>query len=398
MPVDLSASIYTQYKQARKRADEAMQQSAYPLAAHAYRQSAELMRQYAESAFNAKIRQQRLEQAAALDKLADQAEALPAKVSPTLRKSPPERSSPQASGGEDDYYSQVMALVQKTNIRWEDIGGLEDTKRAIKSAYGLALARKPGHVQISSWRNILLFGPPGTGKTLLAAATAGSMEATFFNVKVSNVLSKYFGESTKLVSALFEAARANSPAVIFIDEFESLTPPRGSGESGTERRLVSTLLAELDGLAGKGDDSFVLTIGATNVPWLLDNAILSRFQKRIYIPLPDEPARAAILEINITRKGLQTAVPLARLAMETEGYSGRELEQLIQTVVNLMIQRQNPDLVHLVDQGRVAVQNYQLQITTLTEDDFRIAFEQVRPSTDAKLLAQYDAWLQSVDS
>jgi SpoVK/Ycf46/Vps4 family AAA+-type ATPase len=116
-------------------------------------------------------------------------------------------------------------------------------------------------------------GPPGTGKTLLAAATAGNLEATFFNVKVSSLLSKYFGESTKLISALYSVARRLSPAVIFLDEFESLTPSRGSGESGSERRIVSTLLAELDGLQGKDDDSFVMTICATNLPWLLDLAI-----------------------------------------------------------------------------------------------------------------------------
>jgi katanin p60 ATPase-containing subunit A1 len=185
----------------------------------------------------------------------------------------------------------VLSLIHKSDVQWGDIGGLEDTKDSIKSAYALALAQKPAGVQVSSWRNLLMYGPPGTGKTLLAAATAGNLEATFFNVKVSSLLSKYFGESTKLISALFSVARRLSPAVIFLDEFESLTPVRGSGESGAERRIVSTLLAELDGLQAKDDTGFVLTICATNLPWLLDLAILSRFQRRIYVPLPDPDAR-----------------------------------------------------------------------------------------------------------
>ncbi len=182
-----------------------------------------------------------------------------------------------------------------------------------------------------------------------------------------------------------------------MDEFESLTPPRGSGESGAERRLVSTMLAELDGLAGKSDDSYVLTIGATNVPWLLDNAILSRFQKRIYIPLPDADARRAILEIHTTRKGHKTNVPLSRLVADTKGYSGREVEQLVQTAVNHMIQRHNPGLLDMVDQGQDAVRDYRLRVTALNQQDFNTAFAQIQPATDLALLRRYDEWLRKAE-
>jgi len=297
----------------------------------------------------------------------------------------------------DDYESEVLNLLERTHIHWEDIGGLEETKQAVKSAYGLALVRKPKGVKIPSWRSMLLFGPPGTGKTLLAAATAGSLEASFFNVKVSSVLSKYFGESSKLISALYSAAHHTSPAVIFLDEFESLVPPRGSGESGAERRITSTLLAELDGLATKEDEAFVLTMGATNLPWLLDQAILSRFQKRIYVPLPDESARQAILVIHLTRRGHQSSLSMTELVRRTKGFSGREIEQLCQAAVTCMVQRSNPHLLELVDQGLEAVRSHEIKVESLTEADFKQAFAQVHPSTSPEMLRKYDEWLRQTD-
>jgi SpoVK/Ycf46/Vps4 family AAA+-type ATPase len=273
---------------------------------------------------------------------------------------------------------------------------LDDTKDAIKSAYALALAQKPAGVQISSWRNLLLYGPPGTGKTLLAAATAGNLQATFFNVKVSSLLSKYFGESTKLITALYSVARRLSPAVIFLDEFESLTPARGSGESGSERRIVSTLLAELDGLQAKDDDSFVLTICATNLPWLLDLAILSRFQRRIYVPLPDAPAREAIFNIQLTKRGHQSKMPLSELVRRTEGYAGREIEQIGQIAINKMIRRTNPDLLRIVDQGLDQLSKYQLKVEPLDIRDIEFAFDQVKPLADEKVLKKYTEWQADV--
>jgi SpoVK/Ycf46/Vps4 family AAA+-type ATPase len=226
MPVDLSASIYGQYKQTRKRAEEAMRRGATKEAATEYRRAAELMHQYAGYVRDAGIKKQRLQRAEAHEKMALQLDGMPAHTPPLASNSSIQAAEPLA---DTDYESEVMALIEESSIRWDDIGGLESTKQAIKAAYGLAVARKPKGVRIESWRNLLLFGPPGTGKTLLAAATAGSLEATFFNVKVSNVLSKYFGESSKLISALYTTARRISPAVIFLDEFESLTPPRGEG-------------------------------------------------------------------------------------------------------------------------------------------------------------------------
>ncbi len=393
-PVDLSASIYAQYKRARKRAEEAEKRGSARDASAAYRHAAEFMRQYAGSSRDAKIRKTRLERAEALDELAERLGKAPAGA--PLGDSKTEVQPAEATG-EDDYETQVLSLIQRTEISWDDIGGLGETKAAIKSAYGLALARKPEGVVIESWRNFLLFGPPGTGKTLLAAATAGSLDATFFSVKVSDMLSKYFGESTKLISALYAAAARLSPSVIFLDEFESLSTPRGSGDSGAERRIVSTLLAEIDGLGSKGRDDLIITIGATNVPWLIDTAILSRFQKRIYVPLPDAQARRTILEIFITRRGHKSQLTIDELAERTQGYSGREIEQVCQTAVTHMTQRANPGLLAIVDKGQDAVRDYEIRVEALSPQDFEIAFTEIKPGSDSAMLRRYEAWSKQVD-
>mgnify|MGYP002682074316 FL=1 len=398
MSVDLSGSIYTLYKDARQKGDKARKRGADQEAAKHYFAAARWLRSYADSALDAEIRKERLSKA---DQLLSLARGLAGQTGfPESRKPalPTDKTGSQkeSATGEDDYEEEVLQLIHKSDVRWDQIGGLDDTKDAIKSAYALALAQKPAGVQISSWRNLLLYGPPGTGKTLLAAATAGNLQATFFNVKVSSLLSKYFGESTKLITALYSVARRLSPAVIFLDEFESLTPARGSGESGSERRIVSTLLAELDGLQAKDDDSFVLTICATNLPWLLDLAILSRFQRRIYVSLPDAPAREAIFNIQLTKRGHQSKMPLSELVRRTEGYAGREIEQIGQIAINKMIRRTNPDLLRIVDQGLDQLSKYQLKVEPLDIRDIEFAFDQVKPLADEKVLKKYTEWQADV--
>jgi SpoVK/Ycf46/Vps4 family AAA+-type ATPase len=396
MPVDLSASVYAQYKLTRKRAEDAVRRGSAGEASVEHHRAAELMRQYAGYAYDISIRAQRMQRADMHEKMANQLKGMPTVNIASGRKTAPSATAEPVT--DTDYESEIMGLIEESKIRWDDIGGLEETKRAIKAAFGLAVARKPKGVRIDSWRNLLFFGPPGTGKTLLAAATAGSLEATFFNVKVSNVLSKYFGESTKILSALYATARRLSPAVIFLDEFESLTPPRGEGESGAERRIVSTLLAELDGMATKDDESYVLTIGATNLPWALDNAILSRFQKRIFVPLPDPEARRAILEIHIPKRGHKLELSLDDLVRRTDGYAGREIEQLCQTAITHMTQRANPGLMDVVDQGQAALRDYEIKVAPLDEEDFRVAFSQIHPSTDPQLLRRHQEWLTKAEA
>jgi SpoVK/Ycf46/Vps4 family AAA+-type ATPase len=234
---------------------------------------------------------------------------------------------------------------------------------------------------------MLFFGPPGTGKTLLAAATSNGLGATFFNVKSGDLLSKYFGESSKLISALFNAARSEADegfAVVFIDEVESLCLPRGKGsESGAERRLLSTILSELDGLADKGDDRFVLTIAATNAPWDLDDAVLSRFQKRIYIPPPDAQAREAILKILLLNRGhyLENSL-LGDVVRRTDCFSGRDLERLASQAVNIMVEELNSGIPRFVDEGRETIEGYKLEVRPLEKRDFDLAFKRTHVDRD----------------
>ncbi len=398
MSVDLSGSIYTLYKDARLRADKAKERGASGEAAKYYAAAARWMRAYADHTNDPGVRKERLERADKLLQASRELYKLEGRPipKPVIREAKTPSRSDEEVAGEDDYEEEVLTLIHKSDVQWEDIGGLDDTKDSIKSAYALALARKPQGVSVSSWRNLLMYGPPGTGKTLLAAATAGSLEAQFFNVKVSSLLSKYFGESTKLISALYTVARKLSPAVIFLDEFESLTPARGSGESGAERRIVSTLLAELDGLQAKDDDSFVMTICATNLPWLLDLAILSRFQRRIHVPLPDAAARETILDIHLGRRGHQCKIPISELVKRTDGFAGREIEQLCLIAINTMIRRVNPDLLGVVDKGLERLAAYELKVTPLEETDFAPAFSQIKPLADPRLLTRYANWQTDV--
>ncbi len=384
---------YNEYKLALKRAEEALHKNLPGEAASAYRQCAELYRQYANSAEDPVTRRHRLER---VQLYLEKASGIERPGSASARSEalhrPPGGERIGGAAPADDYESEVLNLLEKTSVRWEDIGGLEDTKAAIKSAYGLALARKPSGVKIEAIRNLLLYGPPGTGKTILAAATAGSLEANFFNVKVSNLLSKYFGESSKLITALYSAARKLSPSVVYLDEFESLAAQPGSGESGAEMRILSTFKSELDGLSTKDDKSFILTIGATNFPWLLDKAILSRFQRFIYVPLPDSATRKAIFSLFLEKRGMKSLVSADELVRRTAGFSGREIGKICDIAVDEMTRRANPGLLALVDKGQAAVREYRLQVEPVSESDFRAAFEQVKAVTTAVMLRQFEEW------
>lgn len=392
--MDLSGVQFERFEKARHEAEEAESRGDLLKAAAAYRTAAKWMREYALGHRDVAIRHERLKTADAYEKRADLVE----KKASEKRMPAPPVSQPDDSQKEEDYEAQVMNLIHKSSVRWEDIGGLENTKRGIKMAYALALAEWPAGVENNNRRNnILLYGPPGTGKTLLAAATAGSLQATFFNVVASNLLSKYFGESTKLVEALYTAARKVAPSVIFMDEFEALTPDRSGGTSGPEARIVSTLLAQLDGLATKDDQSFVLTIAATNLPRLLDRAILSRFQMQVYVPLPDPDTRRAILKIHLAKQGFKSEVAEDELVRRTEGYSGREIQQLCKAAVSKMVSEHNPDLLDAVDKGLDAVKTTRIKVAALSESDFTGAFATIRPKTSPAMIRDYEEWAKEIE-
>lgn len=313
----------------------------------------------------------------------------------------------KAAGGKegDEVHQAVTGLLHHSSITWDKIGGLDETKREIKYALGVSLAKKPAGLQLATWRNVLFYGPPGTGKTLLAAATSRALksadreQAVFFNVKVSSIMSKYFGESTKIISELYGTARDMSPAVIFLDEFESLCGSRNEGDTGTERRILSTILSELDGLAEKGrEDIYVLTIAATNRPWDLDPAVLSRFDKKVLIPLPDEQTRRAILDIHVAKKGFALTCELDELVELTDGLSGREIESLTKEVTNRMVSEENRAIPDLVDRGLDAVKEHAITVRPLTLQDFQRARRLVHPVTTPEQVQRYADWRDAAEA
>ncbi|XP_067014437.1 vacuolar protein sorting-associated protein 4 [Anabrus simplex] len=221
-------------------------------------------------------------------------------------------------------------VLEKPDIKWSDVAGLEGAKEALKEAVILPI--KFPHLFTGKrvpWKGILLFGPPGTGKSYLAKAVATEANnSTFISVSSSDLVSKWLGESEKLVKNLFELARQHKPSIIFIDEVDSLCSSRSDNESESARRIKTEFLVQMQGV-GNGNDG-ILILGATNIPWVLDAAIRRRFEKRIYIPLPDEHARLIIFTLHLgNTPNTLTDDDLRLLAKRTEGYSGADISVMV---------------------------------------------------------------------
>ncbi|TPX62542.1 hypothetical protein PhCBS80983_g00292 [Powellomyces hirtus] len=227
-------------------------------------------------------------------------------------------------------------FVTNPNVRWDDIAGLGRSKRLVKESvvYPLKFPDLFSGI-LSPWKGLLLYGPPGTGKTMLAKAVATECNTTFFNISASSIVSKWRGDSEKLVRVLFELARYHAPSTIFLDELESIMSHRTSdgAEHEGSRRMKTELLIQLDGLSKTSDHVFLLA--ASNLPWDLDMAMLRRLEKRILIDVPDAPARRAMFEAHLpysSSAGQSTselpveALDYEKLATITEGYSGSDIK------------------------------------------------------------------------
>jgi len=223
-------------------------------------------------------------------------------------------------------------MVQTPNIRWDDIGGVDQARERLREGVELPLKHPESfrRIGIRPAKGFLLYGPPGTGKTLLAKATAREAEANFIATKSSDLLSKWYGESEQQIARLFARARQVAPTVIFIDELDSLVPARGGGlgEPQVTERVVNTILAEMDGLE---ELQSVIVIGATNRPNLIDPALLrpGRFDELIYVSVPDRAGRRKILEIHAKRMPIAKDVDLDELAARSERFTGADLEDLV---------------------------------------------------------------------
>eukprot|EP00758_Cryptobia_borreli_P001630 Tbor_TRINITY_DN2402_c0_g1::TRINITY_DN2402_c0_g1_i1::g.2527::m.2527/K12196/VPS4; vacuolar protein-sorting-associated protein 4 len=231
------------------------------------------------------------------------------------------------------------AIVRvKPNVQWDSVAGLECAKEALKEAVIMPMKfpqlftgnRKP-------WKGILLYGPPGTGKSYLAKAVATEGEGTFLSIAAADIMSRWLGEAEKLVRQVFEMAREEyrklgKPSIIFIDEIDSLCSSRSDGENDASRRIKTEFLVQMQGVGH--DEEGVLVLAATNIPWNLDSAIRRRFERRIYIPLPDERARVHMFKLHLgdTPHNL-TEEDFAELATLTDLYSGSDVNVLVRNAM-----------------------------------------------------------------
>ena len=283
---------------------------------------------------------------------------------------------------EDDFMEALKTIepsslrevtVEVPNIKWADIGGLESVKSELREAVELPLLNPDvfNRLGIRAPKGFLLYGPPGTGRTLLAKAVANESNANFISVKGPEVLSKWVGESEKAVREIFKKAKQVSPAIIFMDEIDSIAPRRGASmDSGVTERIVNQLLTSMDGIEVlKG----VVVIAATNRPDIIDPALLraGRFDKIIYIPPPEEEGRLKILEVHTKKMPLAKDVNLQEIARKTDGYVGADLENLCREA-GMMAYRENPDA------------------TEVNQDAFLKAMKSIRPSIDKNVIKFYN--------
>ncbi|MEO7425924.1 MAG: ATP-binding protein [Fibrobacteria bacterium] len=308
----------------------------------------------------------------------------------------------------DALEQQILMLIEdgRRDVQWDRIGGLDELGRELKFHYGLALARRPDGVEIEGWNNVMLYGPPGNGKTLLAGAVAHNLGATFFNVKASQIVSKWVGESGRLIASLYRLARKFSlegtPSIIFIDEFDALCQERGQETQLHHRQMLASILSELDGFTHKGRDEGaqgsggrVLTLCATNRPWDLDVAALSRFERRMFIPLPGLAARESIFRIHLERKGIPVEAGdslYALLAARSQGLSGREIARICKEAVACMLAGTNAGIPALVDGGAEGLRGYILKLRPMTTDDFLPLLENLAPDTAEAEAERYRRW------
>ena len=260
------------------------------------------------------------------------------------------REAPMRHGGakltvvsnDDTDRIELTRLMQPAleRVCFADIGGLDNVKKTIHKKIILPY-QKPTLFQRFRKRvggGILMYGPPGCGKTLLARATAGECNAKFFSISISDVLDMYIGESERKLHALFEKARESAPAVLFFDEVEALGGKRQNTRDSGSSKLVSQFLSEMDGFAQNNHG--VLILAATNVPWSVDAAFRrpGRFDRVLFVPPPDQPARQAILDTMLAARPMAERIDTAYFAKLTSGFSGADLGELVETAVDEAIE------------------------------------------------------------
>ncbi|XP_053625482.1 fidgetin-like protein 1 [Plodia interpunctella] len=269
-------------------------------------------------------------------------------------------------------------------VGWEDIAGLQMAKSVIQEAVVWPLLRPDIFTGLRRPpKGILLFGPPGTGKTLIGKCVAAQCKATFFSISASSLTSKWLGDGEKMVRALFAVARARQPAVIFIDEIDSLLTQRSDSEHEATRRIKTEFLVQFDG-AATGDEDRILVIGATNRPQELDEAARRRLVKRLYIPLPDSSAREEIIRnLLVCEKHVVSPAETSTLGRLSAGYSGADVRALCAEAAMAPVRSVPLSQIATIDRDKVR---------PVCAQDFINALQRVRPSVSQNDLEQYIKW------
>jgi len=282
--------------------------------------------------------------------------------------------------------TEHFAPIEKPNVRWNDIADLRDAKMAVEESV-VYPARRPDLFPLGWPRGLLFFGPPGCGKTLLAAAIATEINADFFCVDAATVMDKWLGQSEKNVANLFQDARRASgsgrPAIIFIDEVDSLVGIRGD-EVGGEVRTRNQFLKEMDSISDKGTPSHVYVVGATNKPWALDEAFIRRFQKRIFVPLPNVEARTELVSIYSKELTISGDVSTDELVHMTDGYSASDIRDILQSA-QIKVVRELFQSQRITERSRPRA---------ICMDDIREILRKRRPSVSPEMLRFYDKWYE----
>ena len=321
---------------------------------------------------------------------------------------------PDGKGPDSELIEMLEREVVDTNpnVSFDDIAELDQAKQALQEAALLPLIipnfftglRRP-------WKGVLLYGPPGTGKTMLAKALATKGDTTFFNVHSSSFASKWRGESEKLVRILFEMAKYYAPTVIFIDEVDSLGTKRGQGNEGDgSRRVKAELLVQMDGAssassaganakAGDTSKTLVMVMGATNRPWDLDEALLRRFEKRIYIPLPNEVGRKQMFYLNTKKIEIDKNINSKELVELTKGYSGADISNVCRDAALMPLRRELKANKNRSVEDLVNDKEFKTRIrAAITMDDFRQACKNISKATSEKDLEQFTQWTKEFAS
>lgn len=278
-----------------------------------------------------------------------------------------------------------LVLTEKPDIKWSEIANLHDAKEAIEESVVFPVKR-PDLFPLGWPRGILFFGPPGCGKTLLAAAIATEIEAVFYSIDAASIMSKWLGESERNVAELFASAHRvaehDQPAIIFIDEIDSLVGIRAD-EVGGEVRTRNQFLKEMDNILDKKRPSHVYVIGATNKPWALDEPFIRRFQKRIYVPLPNAEARREMFRIYSKDLRLADDVDPELIVQKTDGYTGSDFRDLFQGAQTRVVRE-------FFDTAKGSG-----QVRPVAMEDFLDIIGKRKPSVSHQMLLLYDRWFDA---